>query len=153
HTQNTNCVNNPPTGGAASQSDILKRASSTATVIHDAGHSPVVLPPFAVDRGSIVHDSVSVTTNDPSPSQGTPSGTVTLAFSSNGGGQGSATATSGPLRLGANGPGDATGFPQGPLDPGSYGFVAPYSGDGTYAASPGACEPLTVVDANIQLTP
>jgi hypothetical protein len=63
-----NCVPSPPTVGAGSQSVIVKRASATATSIHDAGHNPVTI----VDRASIVHDFVSVTTPDPSPAQGDP---------------------------------------------------------------------------------
>ena len=49
---------------------------------------------------------------------------------------------------------DATSFPQGPLSAGLYSFQATYLGDWEYNASPpGDCEPLRVVDANIQITP
>jgi hypothetical protein len=149
HTGDQNCVQNPPTVGAASQSTIAQRASQTATTIHDAGHNPVT----TVANGQVVHDFVAVTTNDPSPLQGTPSGNVVLSFFANNQCTGNAAATSGPILLGANGTVDATGFPQGPLAPGFYGFQAAYQGDGTYAPSTGPCEPLQVVDANIQITP
>jgi hypothetical protein len=149
HTGDTNCNPNPPTNGAASASLLLQRASQTSTTIHDAGHNPVTV----VDRGSIVHDFVAVTTNDPSPLQATPSGSVTVSFFTNNLCLGGALATSGQIPLGANGTVDATSFPQGPLSPGFYGFQATYSGDGTYAPSTGGCEPLQVVDANIQITP
>ena len=55
----------------------------------------------------------------------------------------------------ADGTVDATAFPQGPLAAGLLGFKAHYLGDRrtVYAASDGPCEPLRVVDANIQITP
>jgi hypothetical protein len=149
HTGDTNCNPNPPAVGASSQAVLQQRASSTATTIHDAGHNPVTV----VESGSVVHDFVSVTTNDPSPLQGTPSGTVALSFFANNQCSAPAAATSGPIALAANGTVDATSFPQGPLGPGMYAFEASYSGDGVYAPSTGGCEPLQVVDANIQITP
>ena len=49
-----------------------------------------------------------------------------------------------PFTLDAAGVVDATEFPQTPSTGGSFAFQATYSGDGTYEASTGACEPLTV---------
>ena len=38
---------------------------------------------------------------------------------------------------------------QGPLQAGSYGFKATYSGDGNFNGSTGTCEPLTVNKAQL----
>src|SRR6185436_10355513 len=48
---------------------------------------------------------------------------------------------------------DATGFAFTVNSAGFRAFRAHYEGDATYNPSDGACEPLQVVDANIQLTP
>ena len=55
--------------------------------------------------------------------------------------------------LDAAGQFDATGFAFTVNTAGQRAFQAHYEGDATYAGSTGACEPLTVVDANIQITP
>jgi len=149
HTGNTNCVGNPPNVGAASRSVVVRRASVTSTTIHNAAHGPVTV----VDAGSLVHDFAAVTTNDPSVLQPMPSGTVTVDFFTGNQCLGNPVATSTPIPLGANGTVDATGFTQGPLAAGLYGFLAHYAGDNTYAPSNGPCEPLRVVDANLQLAP
>jgi surface adhesion protein len=142
-------VNNPPTVGAASASTIVQRASMTSTAIHDAAHNVVT----AVAAGTQVHDFVTVSTGDPSPLQPTPSGNVTISWFTNGSCAVPAAATSGTFALNASGQVDASSFNFTPTTPGSYAFQASYAGDGTYAPSVGACEPLTVVDANIQITP
>jgi hypothetical protein len=144
-----NCDPNPGTVGAGSQATLVRRASQTATTIHDAAHNPVTV----VESGQTVHDFVSVTTNDPSPAQPVPTGNETVDFFTNNLCTGGAAATSPPIALGANGTVDATSFQQGPLAAGFYGFEAHYAGDGTYVPSDGPCEPLQVVDANIQITP
>jgi hypothetical protein len=144
-----NCVSSPPSAPASSQATIERRPSQTASVIHDAGHNAVPV----VDAGSLVHDFVSVTTNDPSPSQPTPSGNATVDFFTGDQCQGSPTAESPPLPLLSNGQLDATSFVQGPLLAGFYAFEAHYQGDATYTPSSGSCELLQVVDASIQLTP
>ena len=97
-----------------------------------------------------MHDFVTVTGQPGSPP---PSGNVTFQFFTNNTCTPPAAATSGNVALNGAGQADATGFPQGPLAPGFYGFQATYAGDATYIGSVGACEPLRVVDANIQLTP
>src|SRR5262249_8044642 len=48
---------------------------------------------------------------------------------------------------------DATGFNFTVNVAGARAFLAHYPGDATYVASDGPCEPLQVVDANIQITP
>src|SRR5215471_9495950 len=147
----SNCNPNPPNVGAASQSTLTRRASQTATTIHNAAHGAVTV--VSAGASSVVHDFVAVTTNDPSPLQPTPGGNVLIDFFTNDQCAGAPTATSAPTALAANGTVDATGFPQGPLAVGLYGFQARYQGDGTYLPSTGGCEPLRVVDANIQITP
>src|SRR5262249_20605960 len=129
HTGNTNCNPNPPSVGAASQSTLVRRASQTATAIHNAAHGTVTVGA----AGSTVHDSVSVSTNDPSALQPIPSGNVTIDWFTNGQCSGAPATTSAPTALDpATGTVDATGFSQGPLAVGSYGFLAHYAGDGTY---------------------
>src|SRR5262249_50133417 len=64
----------------------------------------------------------------------------------------------GPLVAGGAGPPpfstfDATGFSFTVNNPGQFAFRAHYEGDATYLPSDGPCEPLQVVDANIQITP
>ena len=54
--------------------------------------------------------------------------------------------------LNASGQVDATAFTF-TVRPGQRAFRAHYRGDATYTGSNGACEPLQVVDANIQITP
>ena len=116
--------------------------STTATAVHDAAHSVVT----AVAAGSTVHDSVTVGGGGPAPT-----GTVAIDWFTNGTCSGLAAATSAPIALVASAV-DATGFAEGPLAAGSYGFLAHYAGDSTYAPSDGSCEPLQVVDANVQIS-
>jgi uncharacterized repeat protein (TIGR01451 family) len=142
-----NCSQSPQTITAGSSSLVEKFNSQTATTIHNAVHQAVT----TVEAGSIVHDFVTVTGLQGQPK---PSGTVTIRWYTNGTCSSEVpAATSGPETLDANGQVDATDFPQGPLSAGMYGFRASYGGDNTYLPSVGDCEPLQVVDANIQITP
>jgi hypothetical protein len=132
---------------AESQSLIDQLPSSTATTIHDAAHNPVT----AVAAGSTVHDLVTVTGQPGSP---VPTGNVTIDWFLNGTCAGAPAANSGPVGpLDAAGQFDATGFSFTVNSPGQRSFLAHYPGDGTYLPSDGVCEPLAVVDANIQITP
>ena len=81
-----------------------------------------------------------------------PTGNVTLDWFTNNTCEGNPASTSGNFPL-VNGSVDAVGFAKGPLSAGLYGFRAHYLGSATYGSSDGACEPLRVVDANIQITP
>ena len=110
-------------------------ASSTVTVIHDAAHQVVT----SVPAGTTVHDQATVT-----GALGTPTGTVTFSWFTNGTCSAPAAATSSAVPLDTSGVADATGFPQTPNTGGTFAFQASYSGDGTYTASTGPCEPLTV---------
>jgi hypothetical protein len=125
-------------------------SSTTTTAIHSAAHAAVT----TVESGSIVHDFVAVTGQAGQPA---PSGNVTIDWFTNNACTATPSASSGsvgPLvAAGSTSMFDATGFSQGPLAPGFYGFLAHYGGDATYTGSDGICEPLTVVDASIQVTP
>jgi hypothetical protein len=145
-TGNQNCNPNPPDAGSASFTVVQQLQSSTATEIHNSAHQPVT----TVEAGSVAHDFVTVTGQ---PTKPPPSGNVTFEFFTNNTCAGSAPAMSGPAPLDGAGRADAVGFAQGPLAAGFYGFRATYAGDATYTGSVGDCEPLRVVDANIQLTP
>jgi hypothetical protein len=143
-----NCSGSPPTVGAASQTIVTQLTSTTSTAIHNAAHAVVT----TVGAGATVHDLVTVSGGGGNP---IPTGTANVQWFTNdtcvGGAAASKVETLGPA-----GTVDATDFPQGPLAAGPYAFQAHYLGDPAnpvYAPSDGACEPLTVVDANIQISP
>ena len=75
------------------------------TVIHDAAHATVT----SVPAGTTVHDQATVT-----GALGTPTGTVTFSWFTNGTCTAPAAATSSAVPLDASGVADATGFPQTP---------------------------------------
>jgi hypothetical protein len=143
-----NCNPNPPPSGAASQSTVQQLPSTTSTAIHNSAHAIVT----TVAAGAVVHDFVTVA--PATPGNPVPTGQVSLTWFTDGTcGASSASHTE---TLTANGTVEATDFTQGPLGPGQYSFQANYLGDPSnpvYAPSTGACEPLTVVDANIQIAP
>jgi uncharacterized repeat protein (TIGR01451 family) len=115
--------------------------TTTSTQIHNAAHQVVT----AVEAGATVHDFVAVS--------GPATGNVNVDWFTNNTCSGTPASNSGNLALAANGTVDATGFAKGPLAAGLYGFRAHYLGSGAFLASDGPCEPLRVVDANIQITP
>ena len=146
-TGNTNCNANPPDVGAASLSLIQKLNSSTATDIHNAAHAVVT----AVAVGTTVHDFVTVTGQPGNP---IPTGNVTVDWFLNGDCSGAPAQNSGPVGpLSAAGQFDATAFAFPVNAAGFFAFRAHYLGDPTYNPSDGLCEPLRVVDANIQISP
>ena len=104
--------------------------SSTVTSVMQGGSAVT-----AVAAGSSVTDQATV-----SGSAGTPTGTVTFTFFTNG--TCTSPGTAGTLVTLASGV--ATSASSGALTAGSYSFQASYSGDGDYATSTGTCEPLTV---------
>jgi uncharacterized repeat protein (TIGR01451 family) len=116
-------------------------ATTTSTQIHNAAHQVVT----TVEAGATVHDFVSV-----SPAA---TGNVTIDWFTNITCSGAPASNSGNIALAANGTVDATGFAKGPLAIGLYGFRAHYLGSGAFLPSDGPCEPLHVVDANLQITP
>jgi len=126
-------------------STVTKLDSATATSIHNAAHQVVT----AVERGSTVHDFVTVTGSGP-----TPTGDVTVDWFLNGTCTGAPQANSGNIALDGTGRADATAFAFTVNNPGLRAFKAHYLGNaGVSNASDGAGEPLNVVDANIQITP
>ncbi len=127
--------------------------SDTSTTVLNSGGTPVT----TVAVGTAVHDAVTVSP-DPSAPAGspTPTGNVTINWFSNDACSGSPTSTSSPLTLNGSGQVDATGFSFTPGTAGQYAFQATYNGDTSnpaYAGSTGPCEPLTVVDADITISP
>src|SRR6266536_1076212 len=124
----------------------VKNTPNVTTAIHNPAHQVVTSVPV----GTTVHDSVSVV--DPN-AFGIPTGDVTIDWFLNGTCTGSPAVNSGPLTLDAAGNLDATGFAFTVNSPGFRGFKAHYLGDSNYAPADGPCEPLSVVDANIQITP
>jgi uncharacterized repeat protein (TIGR01451 family) len=112
-----------------------------ATDIHNAAHQIVT----TVEAGSTVHDFVTVT--------GPKAGNVTVDWFTNNTCSGTPQSTSAPVALDASGHADMTAFAKDPLAAGLFGFKAHFAGSGIYLPSVGACEPLRVVDANIQVTP
>jgi uncharacterized repeat protein (TIGR01451 family) len=118
--------------------------ATVATTIHQSAHGSIA----AVVPLTPVHDFVTVT-----GSRGTPTGNVTIDWFTNGTCSGAPQSNSGNVALDATGHADATGFVRIPSTAGLFAFKAHYLGNGTYIASDGPCEPLRVVDANIQITP
>ena len=86
-----------------------------------------------------MHDLATVT-----GLSGTPTGTVTFSWFTNGTCAAPPLFTSSPSSLDASGVVDGTTFTQTPNVAGSFAFQAIYSGDGAYIGSTGACEPLVV---------
>jgi hypothetical protein len=126
------------------------------TAVHLGTNHTTDIQGTSIAVGSTVHDMATV---GATPTFGTPSGTVTFSFFTNGTCTTPATATSAALAL-VSGSVDATTFPQGPLAAGSYSFKAHFvSGDPSKwtdsdpAADP--CEPFTVSKASpgISTTP
>jgi hypothetical protein len=146
HTGNSNCVEDPPTNGAGSQTIVSKLTPTVATTIHDAAHAAVTTVPV----GTTVHDFVTVTGISGSP---IPSGDVTVDWFLNAGCTGSPAATSAPTALTAAGDVDVTAFAFPVNSTGGRAFKAHYLGDGTYAEADGPCEPLQVVNAKISIAP
>jgi hypothetical protein len=106
---------------------------TVTTEIHkNPGHTATT----SVPAGSTVHDKATV-----SGTAGTPTGTVTFTFYTNGScagnGAGAGTVT---LNSGVADPSSS----KGPLSAGSYSFKAHYNGSNTYVEKDGGCEPLTV---------
>jgi len=146
-TGNSNCVPNPPNVGAGSQTLVIGLTPTVTTQIHNAAHAVVT----AVAAGATVHDFVTVSGGAGNP---VPTGSVTLDWFLNGSCTGAPQANSGALQL-VNGAVDATSFPF-TVSAGGRAFKAHYLGDPAnpvYDAADGACEPLSVVDANIQISP
>ena len=135
---------------ATAQASVNPLSTTTVTAIHNAAHQVVT----AVPVGSTVHDLVRVA--NVLPNQPVPTGNVNVDWFLNGDCSGSPAASSGPLGpLDASGQFDATTFAFTVNTAGMRSFRATFlgGGNGAYLPSTGACEPLQVVDANIQISP
>jgi hypothetical protein len=133
----SNCPVGPQTASTGSQTFVTQLASSTATQIHNAAHQVVTAP---IAPGTNVHDFVSVSGQAGSP---TPTGNVTIDWFLNGSCSGAPAATSPTFALNAAGEVDATTF-NFTVSVGQRAFMAHYAGNGTYTASNGPCESVTV---------
>src|SRR5262249_57082407 len=133
----------------AAQTLVQQFPSTTGTVIRSAGNATVT----AVPVGTTVHDFVQV---GGGPGNPVPTGSVVVDWFTNGSCTGPADSSSASTPLGPAGTVDVTSFTKTPAAPGRFGFQARYLGDTAnpvYTASSGACEALSVVDANISITP
>jgi hypothetical protein len=133
----SDCTTAPRTTTANSSALVLKLASSTASVIHNAAHDPVT----SVAVGATVHDFVTVMGQPGSPN---PTGNVNVDWFLNGDCSGGAAANSGSVALDASGQSDVVGFAFTVNSAGFRAFRAHYEGDARYLGSDGACEPLVV---------
>jgi Bacterial Ig-like domain (group 3) len=120
-----------------------KTQPTVRTTLHAPDHAAIANG-SALDLGSTVHDSATV-----SGGGATPTGTVTFTFYSAAdcGGEGVGAGTV-PLDNGVADPSDA----KGPLGPGSYGFKASYSGDPNYLTGASDCEPFSVKKGQLSAT-
>jgi hypothetical protein len=133
---------------ATASAEINPVPTTTTTSINSGGVGGV----SAVAAGSSVSDSVTVANTI--QNQPPPTGSVTVNFYS------TIDCSGNPVDAASTDPLDGNGqalnvHPEGPLAAGLYSYQAVYPGspDGAYTGSTGACEPLRVVDANIQITP
>jgi methyl coenzyme M reductase subunit D len=113
--------------------------ASPAIVTQITDVNRVAIPfPYEVPLGTSVHDTATITGQHP----GVPAtGTVRYEFFASIDGTGPHTAEDFHLNPDGSVPDSAL---HGPLAAGSYSFIAVYSGDGNYAGSTSAVEPLTV---------
>jgi hypothetical protein len=97
-----------------------------------------ISPGSSVPAGTAVRATATVTGN-------APTGTISFTFFNNGTCTGSGT-PAGTISLAVASPATATAASNSvtPTTPGSYAFIASYSGDASNTPSTGACEPLTV---------
>ena len=110
---------------------VNQAVSQTVTTVQSGGQTVT-----AVSVGSSVTDQATVS----GTGAGTPTGTVTFTFYSNG----TCSGTGSPAGTGTLASGVATSSSEGSLTAGSYSFEASYGGDANYLSSTGSCEPLTV---------
>jgi hypothetical protein len=146
-----NCTTGVQQASAGSSTLVQQLPSSAATDIHNAQGQTVT----AVGVGTTVHDFVTVTGQGGQPD---PTGNVNIDWFTNGTCTAPLAVNSGSIGPLVPGPPptstfDATGFSFTVNNPGQFAFRAHYEGDGVYLPSDGPCEPLTVVDANIQISP
>ena len=121
---------------------------AVATTIKDVNNNAIPINGGAAEAalGTSVHDTATVVATPGGP---TPTGSVTFEFYTNATGSGTG-AFAGTVPLNASGVADPSSV-EGPLGAGDYSFVAIYSGDGHYAPSTSAPEPLTIDKGTLTL--
>lgn len=138
--------NNNPADSSCESLVVKKIDSTTVTAIHNDNNHSTDVQNTTIALGSTIHDQTTV-----SGGFGTPSGTATFQYWTNGTCNSTPTDTSGALTL-SGGTVDATGFVKGPLAAGDYSFMAAYSGDNNYNGSTGPCEKVTVGKADLDIS-
>jgi hypothetical protein len=142
-----NCSLGNKMNTASSQANVNQPNATVSTTIHNSSHQGVT----TVEAGSTVHDFVSVTS---SPGAPVPTGNVSIDWLTNGSCSRNPAANSGSVGV-LDGSGNS-------MPPASRRDRSPpvttrstrtTSVTGRTGPSDGPCEPLTVVDANIQITP
>jgi hypothetical protein len=131
-------TNYAPSTGSCEPLIVNQGTSATTTAVQLGGTTVTSVP-----LGSTVTDQATVS----GTGAGTPTGTVTFTFFTNG----TCTGTGSPAGTGTLASGVASSSAEGPLSAvGSYSFQASYSGDSNYTGSTGNCEPFTVSKASTQ---
>ncbi|HXQ62554.1 MAG TPA: Ig-like domain repeat protein [Acidimicrobiales bacterium] len=128
-----NCPVGPQTATAGSSTVVTKAPSTTVTGVQLNGSTVTSVP-----LGSTVTDKATVS----GTGAGTPTGTVTFTYFTNGTCSAPGSAAGAPT---LNGSGVATSSSEGPITViGNYSFTAVYGGDANYAGSNGGCEAFSV---------
>ena len=109
---------------------------SVTTAVQSGGQTVTSVP-----LGSSVSDQATV-----SGTAGTPTGTVTFTFFSNG----TCTAPGTPDGTGTLSGGVATSAAEVPTATGSYSFMASYGGSSAYSSASGTCEMFTVTSSTVK---
>ncbi len=132
-TYNGDSNNNPVTDNCSNEAVTIDKASPTlSTTIHDPEHNPIT----SVDAGSTVHDSATISGGY------NPTGNVDFTFYPNSSCTEDAGSSAGIVTLS-----DGTAHPsdsEGPLNAGTYSFIAHYEGNDNNNPADSLCELLTV---------
>ena len=119
---------------------VAQLSPGTATVVFDAASGAAWAG--TEKTGASAYDTATVT----GTAGLTPAGTVTYTFFTNNACTG-AGASAGTVTLNGDGTVPNSNI-QGPLQAGSYSFLAAYSGDANYTASTSSCEPFAVAQGS-----
>ena len=130
-------LDDPSTNACSKSETVAVPPASVATVVNDTGRGT---PWDGTEVANASADDTATVSG-----AGTPTGTVTYSFFTNGTCTGAAAATHVVTMSAGLVPDSAT---TGPLGAGSYSFLADYSGDSNNAATSGTCEPFTVVETS-----
>jgi len=111
-------------------------SATVSTAVQSSGTGVTSVP-----AGSTVSDQATV-----SGPSGTPTGTVTFTYFTNG----TCTTPGTAAGTGTLSAGVADSSSEVPLSAGGYSFLASYGGDGTYPPATGLCEPFTVTSLTVK---